>query len=448
MPQELVFPKPDADCLLEKSCTAADESINTDIWADERDERASLFPQMFAVPKTKASDQLWIWKVSSRTSIRCPSKWKARTFGETSFAQATRWQTSIWRMRVLQSLSIARTGNSWDCAGKESHIRSTAQLSVCRRPRGFSVFQSHKAKGGNDCSQSSEHQNNQLHRPHPGYGAQQRGCRRTYATRLLPGFCWRTWSSRSLFMTRSPWSTLPNRKNSSVSLQTRFWWTSSYWVRRSRTSNRHRRPWHLLLADRRKAREVSRLREKLTHASLAMRTALFFTGTFRLVFTWLYNLLITSSSNRLGSKRRAEFVGQPSYLLEREVAHSRRSAGPHDRSRCLPNRLGRTLLQPLDRKTFVPTRGNDVHQLPEATGSKAGSPDLCQKVPWSIWRCTQASVLTYINKMGETVSPELNQLIKQLGLGACPEMSSSLHHICQALSWTRNQTRNQGSFRL
>ena len=82
-------------------------------------------------------------------------------------------------------------------------------------------------------------------------------------------------------------------------------------------------------------------------------------------------LLPALPSNKRG-ERGFELVGHSPNFMEREVHHSRQSRS-NDRDGCLQHRLGCPVRQPADGRTVVSHRGENAHQLPRASGSNLGN---------------------------------------------------------------------------
>ena len=164
------------------------------------------------------------------------------------------------------------------------------------------------------------------------------------------------------------------------------------------------------------AREVSRLLGKLTHATHAMRAApgpLLQTPPSMPASCLAASagLLPALPSNKRG-ERGSELVGHSPNFMEREVHHSRQSRS-NDRDGYLQHRLGCPVRQPADGRTVVSHRGENAHQLPGASGSNLAFAKKQENILVHL-KMDSTSALTYINKMGGKVSPDLNRLTKDL----------------------------------
>ena len=181
----------------------------------------------------------------------------------------------------------------------------------------------------------------------------------------------------------------------------------------------------LLQASQPTAREVSRLLGKLTHATHAMRAApppppppLFFRHLQSCLHAALQPMQDYTQPCPLTEEAREELSWwvTPPNLLEWEI-HPSRQSGSHNRDGRLPNWLGSPLRKPPDGRTMVPQRSSNAHQLPGASGSKSLAIQTFAKRKENVLihlKMDSTSALTYINKMGGTVSPDLNRLTKEL----------------------------------
>ncbi len=86
---------------------------------------------------------------------------------------------------------------------------------------------------------------------------------------------------------------------------------------------------------------------------------------------------------------------------------------------------------------MVKDRDADAHQLPGTTGSNVGSQMLCKAQARHVDPPDNTTALTYINKFGGTVSPELNRLTKELWLW-CLDRNITVQatHLAGALNVT------------
>ena len=116
-----------------------------------------------------------------------------------------------------------------------------------------------------------------------------------------------------------------------------------------------------------------------------------------------------------------------------------------DRDRCLKHRLGRPLSGCQNRRTSVKDQDTPTHKLFGATSSNASCQMLRQREDIHIHlKSDNTTTLTYmyINKFGGRVSPELNQLTKELWLW-CLHKNISLQ--ATHLAGTKNITADEES---
>lgn len=71
-------------------------------------------------------------------------------------------------------------------------------------------------------------------------------------------------------------------------------------------------------------------------------------------------------------------VGHAHEIMKREISPKERT-GHDDRLGRIPEGLGGSLPQSKDRRSMVPSRKGDTHQLPRAQSSNSGCPDFPEK---------------------------------------------------------------------
>ena len=125
-------------------------------------------------------------------------------------------------------------------------------------------------------------------------------------------------------------------------------------------------------------------------------------------------LLPALPSNKRG-ERRFELVGHSPNFMEREVHHSRQSRA-NDRDGCLQHRLGARCGSLQTGGPWSPTEARMHINCLELLAATLATQAFAKKQENILvhLKLDSTSALTYINKMGGTVSPNLNRLTKNL----------------------------------
>ena len=90
----------------------------------------------------------------------------------------------------------------------------------------------------------------------------------------------------------------------------------------------------------------------------------------------------------------------------------------------------------------MPCRQGNAHQLPGTAGSHAGSQMLCQRAIKCL-RVDNTTAISFIKRMGGTISPRLYQLTRELLSGALHEnVILRAVHIAGKLNASANEGRN------
>ena len=115
--------------------------------------------------------------------------------------------------------------------------------------------------------------------------------------------------------------------------------------------------------------------------------------------------LLFNNSVDKGGERGARVVERSLHSVEWSEPDSSQLL-PHHRDRCLEKRVGGSVQWSLHGGTVDPRGETHAHQLPRAPGSPSGSEMFCksQKNLTVHLKMESISALTYINKLGGTIS--------------------------------------------